>query len=89
MALVHPPLAVQEVELVEDHVRLEALPLATTVGEAEIVTVGAGVEGGGVGAWLVVVGTSMRKASVRFVLFIFEVNNTKVPSGETVALGML
>ena len=40
---VQPPEAVQEVALVEDHVRVELPPLLTLVGLAEIVTVGAGV----------------------------------------------
>jgi hypothetical protein len=38
----HPPEAVQEVALVELHVRVVALPVRTTVGSALMVTVGAG-----------------------------------------------
>lgn len=39
---VQPPLAVQEVALVLDHVRVELLPDAMVVGLADRVTVGAG-----------------------------------------------
>ena len=42
----HPPLAVQEVALVEDQVKVVKLPDVTEVGLAERVTVGAGVGGG-------------------------------------------
>ncbi len=42
------PLALQEVAFVLDHIRVDELPLVTLVGEAEIVTVGDGVGGGGV-----------------------------------------
>ncbi len=42
-----PPEAVQEVAFVEDHVIVERAPLATVVGFAEIVTVGAAGGGGG------------------------------------------
>jgi hypothetical protein len=44
-----PPEAVQEVAFVEDHVIVERAPLATVVGFAEIVTVGAAGGGGGGG----------------------------------------
>ena len=37
-----PPEAVQEVALVADHVKVEALPLATVLGLALTLTVGAG-----------------------------------------------
>ena len=37
---VHPPLAMQEVALVDDQVNVEALPLVIEAGEAEIETVG-------------------------------------------------
>ena len=39
----HPPLAVQEVALVLDHVSVDELPEVTDVGLAERETVGAGV----------------------------------------------
>ena len=42
----HPPLAVQEVALLELHVNVVEPPDVTLVGDAEIVTVGAGVGGG-------------------------------------------
>ncbi len=42
-APVQPPDAVQAVALVELHVRVDAAPLATEVGAAASVTVGAGV----------------------------------------------
>ena len=45
---VHPPLAVQEVALVEDQARVVEPPLVTDVGKAEKVTVGAGFVGGDV-----------------------------------------
>jgi hypothetical protein len=38
-----PPDAAQEVAPVEDHVNVEAVPLATVLGEAVNATVGAGV----------------------------------------------
>lgn len=38
----HPPLAVQAVAFVADHVRVELLPLTTLLGLAVNVTVGAG-----------------------------------------------
>ena len=40
-----PPLAVHDVALVDDHVIVDEPPDATDVGEAEMVTVGAGVAG--------------------------------------------
>ncbi len=42
-APLQPPEAAQEVALVDDHVKVEAAPLATVVGLALSVTVGAGV----------------------------------------------
>jgi hypothetical protein len=42
---VHEPLAVQDVAFVEDQVSVELPPEVIDVGEAEIVTVGAGVVG--------------------------------------------
>ena len=39
----HPPEAVQDVAFVEDHVSVLVPPLATDVGDADSVTVGAGV----------------------------------------------
>lgn len=42
----HPPLAVQEVALLELHVNVVEPPDVTLVGDAEIVTVGVGVGGG-------------------------------------------
>ncbi len=44
----HPPLAVQEVELVDDQVKVDEFPVVTPVGLADNVTVGDGVGGGGV-----------------------------------------
>lgn len=42
----HAPLAVQEVALVEDQVKVDKLPLVTDVGLAVKDTIGAGVGGG-------------------------------------------
>ena len=42
-APLQPPVAAQEVALLEDHVKVEAAPLATVLGLAVRVTVGAGV----------------------------------------------
>ena len=42
----HAPLAVQDVALVEDQVSADELPEVIDVGDAESVTVGAGVGGG-------------------------------------------